>query len=79
MEGNKIFSLPEPEQDNEPTTKKYVDDLQTQYIDKKGNIKFGRNINLENKRIFALKDPKKDYEATNKKYVDDSITKRLQE
>ena len=79
MEGNKIFSLPEPATDQEPATKKYVDDLQTQYIDKRGNIKFGRNINLDNKRIFALKDPKKDYEATNKKYVDDSITKRLQE
>ena len=79
MEGNKIFSLPEPEQDHEPATKKYVDDLQNQYIDKRGNIKFGRNINLDNKRIFALKDPKKDYEATNKKYVDDTITKRLQE
>ena len=78
MEGNKIFSLPEPEQDSDPATKKYVDDLQNQYIDKRGNIKFGRNINLD-KRIFALKDPKKDYEATNKKYVDDSITKRLQE
>ena len=60
MEGNKIFSLPEP------ATKKYVDDLQTQYIDKRGNVKFGRNINLDNKRIFALKDPKKDYEAMNK-------------
>ena len=60
-------------------TKKYVDDLQNKYIDKRGNLKFGRNINLDNKRIFALKDPKKDYEATNKKYVDDSITKRLQE
>ena len=79
MEGNKIFSLPEPEQDSDPATKKYVDDLQTQYIDKRGNIKFGRNINLDNKRIFALKDPKKDYEATNKKYVDESITKRLEE
>ena len=79
MEGNKIFSLPEPEQDNEPATKKYVDDLQTHYIDKRGNIKFDRNINVGNNRIFAVKDPKKDYEATNKKYVDDSITKRLQE
>ena len=79
MEGNKIFSLPEPDQDSDPATKKYVDDLQNRYIDKRGNIKFGRNINLDNKRIFALKDPKKDYEATNKKYVDDSITKRLQE
>ena len=79
MEGNKIFSLPEPEQDNEPATKKYVDDLQTHKIDKRGNVRFDRNINVGNNRIFALKDPKKDYEATNKKYVDDSITKRLQE
>ena len=79
MEGNKIFALPDTDQDSDPATKKYVDDLQNQYIDKRGNIKFGRNINLDNKRIFALKDPKKDYEATNKKYVDDSITKRLQE
>ena len=79
MDGNKIFALPEPDQDSDPATKKYVDDLQNQYIDKRGNLKFGRNINLDNKRIFALKDPKKDYEATNKKYVDDSITKRLQE
>ena len=79
MEGNKIFALPEPDQDSDPATKKYVDDLQNQYIDKRGNLKFGRNINLDNKRIFALKDLKKDYEATNKKYVDDSITKRLQE
>ena len=79
MEGNKIFALPEPDEDSDPATKKYVDDLQNRYIDKRGNLKFGRNINLDNKRIFALKDPKKDYEATNKKYVDDSITKRLQE
>ena len=79
MEGNKIFSLPKPEQDQEPATKKYVDDLQNQYIDKKGNIKFDRNINVSNHRIFAVKDPKKDYEATNKKYVDDTINKRLQE
>ena len=79
MEGNKIFSLPEPATDQEPATKKYVDDLQTQYKDKRGNVKFDRNINVGNNRIFAVKDPKKDYEATNKKYVDDSITKRLQE
>ena len=79
MEGNKIFSLPEPEQGHEPATKKYVDDLQTHKIDKRGNVRFDRNINVGNNRIFALKDPKKDYEATNKKYVDDSITKRLQE
>ena len=79
MAGKKIMSLPEPERDGEPATKKYVDDLQTQHIDIRGNVKFGRNINLDNKRIFAMKEPKKDYEGANKKYVDDSITKRLQE
>ena len=79
MEGNKIFSLPEPEQDHEPATKKYVDDLQIYKLDKRGNVRFDRNINVGNNKIFSLKDPKKDYEATNKKYVDDSITKRLQE
>ena len=76
---NKLEGLREPLQDGEPATKKYVDDLQTQYIDKRGNIKFDRNINVGNHRIFAVKDPKKDYEATNKKYVDETITKRLQE
>ena len=79
MRKNKLGGLPEPSQDEEAATKKYVDDLQTQYIDKRGNIKFDRNINVGNHRIFAVKDPKKDYEATNKKYVDDTITKRLQE
>ena len=53
--------------------------MQTQYIDKRGNVKFDRNINVGNNRIFAVKDPKKDYEATNKKYVDDTINKRIQE
>ena len=79
MEGNKIFSLPEPEQEDEPATKKYVDELQTHKLDKRGNIKFDRNINLDNKRIFAMKEPKKDGEGANKKYVDDTITKRIQE
>ena len=65
--------------EKDAVTKEYVDDLQNQYIDKRGNIKFDRNINVGNHRIFAVKDPKKDYEATNKKYVDDTITKRLQE
>ena len=79
MEGNKIFSLPEPATDREPATKKYVDDLQIYKLDKRGNVRFDRNINVGNNKIFSLKDPKKDYEATNKKYVDDTINKRIQE
>ena len=75
----KIKNLPNPVNNKDAVTKEYVDNLQTQYIDKRGNVKFDRNINVGNNRIFALKDPKKDYEATNKKYVDESITKRLEE
>ena len=74
-----IKNLVDPVNDKDAVTKEYVDNLQTQYIDKRGNVKFDRNINVGNNRIFALKDPKKDYEATNKKYVDESITKRLEE
>ena len=79
MRKNKLGGLREPTMDGEAATKKYVDDLQTQYIDKRGNVKFDKDINVGNNRIFALKYPKKDYEATNKKYVDESITKRLEE
>ena len=79
MGKQKIKKLVDPVNDKDAVTKEYVDNLQTQYIDKRGNIKFDRNINVGNNRIFALKDPKKDYEATNKKYVDESITKRLEE
>ena len=75
----KIKNLPDPVNDKDAVTKEYVDNLQTQYIDKRGNVRFDRNINVGNNRIFSLKDPKKDYEATNKKYVDESITKRLEE
>ena len=79
MRKNKLGGLREPTMDGEAATKKYVDDLQTQYIDKRGNVKFDRDINVGNNRIFALKYPKKDYEETNKEYVDESITKRLEE
>ena len=79
MEGNQILGLPEPATDQEPATKKYVDDLQTQHVDQKGNIKFGRNINLDNKRIFGMKGPTKPKEGANKEYVDQTIKQRIEE
>ena len=79
MRKKKLGGLREPLQDGEAATKKYVDDLQTQHVDAKGNIKFRRNINLDNKRIFALKEPRKDNEAANKKYVDDTVVERIEE
>ena len=79
MRKNKLGGLREPLQDGEAATKKYVDDLQTQNVDEKGNIKFGRSINLDRNRIFSMKEPTKPSEGANKKYVDDTINKRLQE
>ena len=79
LKGFKISEVSLPSEDGDVATKKYVDDLQTQYVDARGNIKFSRNINLDNKRIFALKEPRKDNEAANKKYVDDTVVERIEE
>ena len=79
LKGFKISEVSLPSEDGDVATKKYVDDLQTQNVDKKGNIKFSRNINLDRNRIFSMKEPTKPSEGANKKYVDDTITKRLQE
>ena len=75
----KIKNLPDPVNDKDAVTKEYVDNLQTQYIDKRGNIRFNRNINVGNNKIFGMKEPRKHNDATSKKYVDDTITKRIQE
>ena len=59
MGKQKIKNLVDPVNNKDVVTKEYVDNLQTQYMDKRGNVKFDRNINVGNNRIFALKDPKK--------------------
>ena len=79
LKGFKISEVSLPSEDGDVATKKYVDDLQTQNVDEKGNIKFSRNINLDRNRIFSMKEPTKPSEGANKKYVDETITKRLQE
>ena len=79
LKGFKISEVSLPSEDGDVATKEYVDDLQTQNVDEKGNIKFSRNINLDRNRIFSMKEPTKPSEGANKKYVDETITKRLQE
>ena len=79
MEGNQVLNLPEPAEDHEPATKKYVDDLQYSELDKRGNLKIDRNININRNRIFSMRDPTKPSEGANKKYVDDTINRRIQE
>ena len=79
LKGFKISEVSLPSEDGDVATKKYVDDLQTQNIDEKGNFKFERSINLDRNRIFSMKEPTKPSEGANKKYVDDTINKRIQE
>ena len=69
---NKLGGLPEPLQDGEPATKKYVDDLVTnQFIDENDNIAFGRDVDMEGNKIFSLPEPDQDSDPATKKYVDD--------
>ena len=74
----KLGGLREPTQDGDAATKKYVDDSQIYELDKRGNIKFDRNINHD-KRLILTKEPKRDNDGVNKKYVDETIDKRIQE
>ena len=68
----KLGGLREPNQDEEATNKKYVDDLVTNhFIDENDNIAFGRNVDMEGNKIFSLPEPEQDNEPTTKKYVDD--------
>ena len=69
---NKLGGLREPNQDEEATNKKYVDNLVTNhFIDENSNIAFGRDIDMDGNKIFSLPEPEQDSEPTTKKYVDD--------
>ena len=66
--------------DGEAATKKYVDDVAAnQFIDENDNIKFDRDVDMENKKIFSLPEPEWDSEAATKKYVDDLQTQHVDE
>ena len=69
---NKLEGLREPTQDEEATTKKYVDDLVTNhFVDENDNIVFGRDVDMEGNKIFSLPEPDQDSDPATKKYVDD--------
>ena len=69
---NKLGGLREPTQDEEATTKKYVDDLVTNhFVDENDNIVFGRDVDMEGNKIFSLPEPDQDSDPATKKYVDD--------
>lgn len=78
-----ISGIPTPQNNDEPTNKKYVDDADALKFDKAGGtisgavtingaLGMGGNLNMGNKQINNLAAPAYANSATNKKYVDDA-------
>ena len=75
---NKLEGLPQPTNDGDAVTKKYVDDkTKNLFIDENDNIAFGLNVDMENNKIFGLSEPVEDQEPATKKYVDDLQTHKI--
>ena len=75
---NKLGGLPQPTNDGEAATKKYVDDkTKNLFIDENDNIAFGLNVDMEGNQILGLPEPVQDKEPATKKYVDDLQTQYI--
>ena len=78
MRKNKLGELPQPTNDGEAATKKYVDDkTKNLFIDENDNIAFGLNVDMEGNQILGLPEPVQDEEPATKKYVDDLQTQYI--
>ena len=78
MRKNKLEGLPQPTNDGEAATKKYVDDTtKNLFIDENDNIAFGLNVDMEGNQILGLPEPVQDEEPATKKYVDDLQTQYI--
>ena len=78
MRKNKLGGLPQPTNDGEAATKKYVDDkTKNLFIDENDNITFGLNVDMEGNQILGLPEPVQDEEPATKKYVDDLQTQYI--
>ena len=78
MKKNKLGGLPQPTNDEEAATKKYVDDTtKNLFIDENDNIAFGLNVDMEGNQILGLPEPATDQEPATKKYVDDLQTQYI--
>ena len=78
MRKNKLGGLPQPTNDGDAVTKKYVDDkTKNLFIDENDNIAFGLNVDMEGNQILGLPEPVQDEEPATKKYVDDLQTQYI--
>ena len=70
MNNNRIYNLPLPGGNNQPTTLGFTD---LKYLHVAGTNKMTNNLNMDNKGIKNLKPPTSNTDAATKKYVDDAI------
>ena len=80
MYNNRITDLPDPQLNDEATTKNYVtismNHLPSLFLDRQGKSKMLGNLQMNDNRITGLTNPPDaDDEATNKKYVDSHVSK----
>ena len=71
MNNNRIYNIPNPNGDNQPTPLAYTD---IAYLHVDGSNKMTNNLNMNNKRITNLTTSTDNADAATKKYVDDSIS-----
>ena len=73
MNNHRIFNIPAPQGNNQPTPLAYTD---LAYLKVDGTNSMMNNLNMNNKKIINLITPTNDTDATTKKYVDDGISKQ---
>ena len=69
MDGNRIFNLPAPTGNKQPTPLAFTD---FKYLHVAGTNKMLNNLNMDNKSINNLRPPTAPTDAATKKYVDDN-------
>ena len=69
MNNNRIYNLPAPNGNNQPTPLAFTD---LKYLHVAGTNKMTNNLNMDNKRIINLRPPTSNTDAGTKKYVDDN-------
>ena len=71
MNNNRIFNIPAPNGNNQPTPLAYTD---LAYLHVDGSNNMTNDLNMDNKKIIKLLTPTDDTDAATKKYVDDKST-----
>ena len=71
MNNNRIYNIPTPNGNNQPTPLAYTD---LAYLHVDGSNKMTNNLNMDNKKIINLQTPTNNSDAATKLYVDNKST-----